>query len=169
MSDRGPSAGSVDADEVVVTGVGLVTGIGFDAPATAMAVRAGITRACTIPDFLTDGGSEATGVPAVGLTDDRSGSDRLLALAIPALQEALEQAEREGDELVDESGVLILAVPPAERPAYETFDAGDLVDLLEQAECERLSEVLRVAGGHTAGLRGVEWAVRRLRQGGRAR
>lgn len=162
---RGPRpTGSSDTDQVVVTGVGLVTAIGFDAAATAMAVRAGITRARTIPEFLTDGGCEATGMPAVGLTDHRSGSDRLVTMAIPALQEALEQAEREGDELPDESGALILALPPADRPAYETFDGGDLADLLELAECEGLGEVVPVPGGHTGGLRGVESAVQRLRQ-----
>jgi 3-oxoacyl-[acyl-carrier-protein] synthase-1 len=163
MAGHARSAASTDAD-VVVTGVGLVTAIGFDAPATTMAVRAGITRARIIPDFLTDGG-EAKGVAALGLTDERSGSDRLLTLAVAALQEALEQAEREGDELRAEDGALILALPPSDRPAYETFDAGDLADLLEQAECEGLREVLPVPGGHTATLRGVEWAAQRLRQG----
>lgn len=148
---------------VLVTGVGLVTPVGRDAPSTTAAVRAGVSFLRTIPDFVTPDGAEATGGLAVGLTDDRGGSDRLLSMGVPALQEALEQAEGAADDLDLARASFLLGLAPAGRPAFERFDAQDVASLLEGAGCVELARTQRLELGHTAALRGVAAAMDLLR------
>jgi 3-oxoacyl-[acyl-carrier-protein] synthase-1 len=147
---------------IVVTGVGLVTAVGRDAPSTTAAVRADITFLQKLPEFVTPEGAQATGGAAIGVTDDRSGSDRLVSMAIFALQEALAQAEESSD-LELERGCLLLGLAPSKRPSYEPFEAADVATLLEAADCAELANTHTIETGHTAGLRAIAAAADRLR------
>jgi 3-oxoacyl-[acyl-carrier-protein] synthase-1 len=147
---------------IVVTGVGLVTAVGRDAPSTTAAIRADITLLRKIPEFVTPEGAEATCGAAIGITDDRSGSDRLLSMAIFALQEALAQAEERSDLELDRA-CLLLGLAPSKRPSYEPFEASDLATLLEAADCTELAKTHTIETGHTAGLRAIAAAADRLR------
>jgi 3-oxoacyl-[acyl-carrier-protein] synthase I len=140
-----------EQDPLVVTGAGLVTPVGRDCDASAAAIRAGIARFFEIPKFVAADGARATGALAYGLTDDRSGSDRLLALAIPALCEALFRAEAYCRPLDLARGRLLLALGADERPRYEDFDGGDLATLLEAAELEALRDSVEVVRDGQAG------------------
>jgi hypothetical protein len=60
----------------VVTGVGLVTAVGFDAVAATVAVRAGVSRIRFVPDFATPSGLE------VRCGQDEALFEMLLPLAI---------------------------------------------------------------------------------------
>ena len=140
-------------DPLVVTGAGLVSPVGRDCDSCAAAIRAGISRFFEIPKFAGADGARATGALAYGLTDARSGSDRLLAMAIPAAQEALFRAEAYCRALDPARGRLLLSLGAEERPRYEDFDRGDLATLLEQAQLGALADAVELLrDGHAGGL-----------------
>src|SRR5262245_52681316 len=127
-------------DPIVVTGAGFVSPVGRSCDSSAAAIRAGISRFFEIPKFATDQGAHATGGLAYGLTDDRSGSDRLLSMAIPAAQEALFRADEFYDDLDVARSRLILSLGAQEVPRYEDFDAADLGTLLEMAQLSGIAK-----------------------------
>jgi 3-oxoacyl-[acyl-carrier-protein] synthase-1 len=140
-------------DPLVVTGAGLVSPVGRDCASCAAAIRAGIARFFEIPKFATADGARATGAIAYGLTDARSGSDRLLAMAIPAAQEALFRAEAYCRALDPARGRILLSLGAEERPRYEDFDRGDLATLLEEAQLEPLADTVELLrDGHAGAL-----------------
>lgn len=162
-ADRAKGA---EQDAVVVTGVGLVTPVGHDSVSAPAAINAGIGRFRRIPMFLTKNGAGTAGASAYGLTDDRNGSDRLLAMAVPAMQEALFAAEEFYDELDLSRGRLLICMSPAERPRYEDFDHDDLQTLLEASDALPLvgsAEV--VTDGHAGGALALQRAAQLLRDG----
>ena len=109
-------------ENIVITGLGMVTSVGYDSVMASAAVWAGISRFGEVPDFATNTGAKSVGSFVNGITDERSGSDRLLSMAIPALQEALFMAEEFYEDLDMSKGKLFLSLGPGERPAYEDFD-----------------------------------------------
>jgi 3-oxoacyl-[acyl-carrier-protein] synthase-1 len=148
-----------------LTGVGIALPVGYDAPSATAAIWAGVPRLREIPKYATRKGQSATGGIAVELTADRSGVDRLTALAAPALEEAVQDATRWCAPLEPARTVVLVAVADAERPAYEPFgepQAREIVGLVEGAPAER---VVLVRGDHTAGIRAVIEARRLLREG----
>ncbi len=171
-----PSAGEKTAGpaptgsaSVVVTGAGIVSPLGYDAASTTAAARGGVSRFMAIPEFATTTGAGAAGAIAKELTDGRSGTDRLLALAIPAMQEALFGAEGFCDDLDLGRADLVLGLAPVDRPSYGPFEESDLADLLEACEADPLgASVVRIHEGQTAGLRAIGAAIDRLRAGDRA-
>lgn len=80
---------------VAITGVGLVTPVGLTAPAAAAAMRAGICRIGVLDDYEIES-DEPEGEPASGarvpLAVKDFSEDRLDALAVPAIEEALRSA-----------------------------------------------------------------------------
>jgi 3-oxoacyl-[acyl-carrier-protein] synthase I len=121
-------------DPIVVTGVGMVTPIGHDSISAPAAVRAGISRFREIPDFATPSGARVMGSTVYGVTDGRSGSDRLLAMAAPALREALFLAEEYYENLNPQTSRLLVCLGPSDRPRYEDFEREDVEALLEAAQ-----------------------------------
>jgi 3-oxoacyl-[acyl-carrier-protein] synthase-1 len=153
-------------DAIVITGVGLVTPVGHDSISAPAAMHAGLSRFRKIPLFMTTSGAGAAGARASGLTDERSGSDRLLALAIPAAREALFCAEELYDELDLSRGRCLLSLAPEERPRYEPFGAEDVRTLLEESDATALvgtAELVR--DGHAGGALALQRAVQLLREG----
>jgi 3-oxoacyl-[acyl-carrier-protein] synthase-1 len=162
-ADRGKPAAQ---DPIVVTGVGLVTPVGHDRVSAVAAINAGIVRFRRIPKFMTKSGAGAAGASAYGLTDERSGSDRLLAMANPALQEALFEAEEFCEEIDLSRSRLLLCLGPTERPRYEDFDPDDLQTLLEVSDAQPLvgsAEI--ISDGHAGGALAFQRAVQLLRDG----
>ena len=81
---------------LAVTGIGLVTPVGLNAPASLAALRAGISRIGDLPGFLVPNASgdlePATGAQIPTVPANRRGPERLLRLARHALAEAVAQA-----------------------------------------------------------------------------
>lgn len=147
-----------------VTGVGLVTPVGHDSVSAPAAIRAGISRFKKVKDFVGGKGAGAVAGVAYGLTDDRSGSDRLLAMAVPAVQEALSTAEAYCRELDAASMRVVLSLSPPDRPRYEEFEGDDLATLLELAELHvPMQAVEIVRDGHAGGMVALARAAELLR------
>ena len=151
-------------DKVVITGIGMVTPVGHDSVMASAAVWSGISRVGEIPDFVTRKGATSVGGFAYGVTDERSGSDRLLSMAIPAVQEALFTAEEFYEDLDLSSGKLFLSLSPPERPTYEEFDRDDMQTLLELAQAEKLQSVEVIREGHAGGIVALSKSITLLRE-----
>ena len=163
-----PGRNSRAEDPIVVSGAGLSTPVGRDVRSTGAAIRAGIGRFRMIPSFLTSDGATAAGAIAYGLTDDLSGSGRLLAMAIPAAREALFQAEEFFDPLDLSRGRLLLCLPPEQRPRFEDFGRDDLANLLQEIEADPLLDgrVQLILDGHAGGFSAFQSAQQLLTEGG---
>ena len=149
-----------ERERIVICGAGLVSAVGLDTVSSAAAIRAGIRRFKRIPGFVTRKGAMAAGAFAYGLTDDRSGGDRLLAMAVPALQEALFSAEDLCEEIDLQKTRLLLCVGPSQRPAHEQFERQHAADLTGAAEVEELvSSTAILRGGHSIGISALNQAV----------
>lgn len=88
-----------DDDPLVITGLGLVTSVGHLAAQALTSLRAGIARLVEFPAYepiLREPGVQfpepLVAGPVTGVTDGLAGIERLFALAVPAVQEALEDA-----------------------------------------------------------------------------
>jgi len=132
-------------DPMVVTGTGLITPVGHDSISASSAIRAGISRFQEIPELATTTGATYTGAVAYGITDGRSGSGRLLSMAIPAVKEALYSAEEYCHAINLSESRMIISLPPLERPSYDNFEITDIVTMLEIAQLEDLQRHSNVA------------------------
>lgn len=110
---------NVNPDAVVITGMGLVTSIGHHAPQTVTSIRAGITRFVEVPQYEPIVRDPAVyfsepliATPATYITDGLAGIERLFALSVPALQEALTDAKLKDSDLKD----TMLFVAGGQRP-----------------------------------------------------
>lgn len=95
---------------VAITAVGMVTGVGLDAPSSCAAIRCAIdgfqeTR------FMDDGGEWIMGC-SVPLEEPWRGKTKLIKMAATAIQECLEQKPQ----LKAEDTPLLLCLPETERP-----------------------------------------------------
>jgi 3-oxoacyl-[acyl-carrier-protein] synthase-1 len=144
--------------------MGMVTPVGHDSIMAPAAVWSGISRVGEIPDFVTRNGATAVGGFVYGVTDERSGSDRLLSMAIPAAQEALFMAEEFYEDLDLSSGKLFLSLSPPERPTYEDFDREDLQTLMELTQAEKLQSLEVIREGHAGGIVALSKSIALLRE-----
>ena len=152
-------------ESIVVTGVGMVTPVGHESISGSAAIRAGISRFYEIPHFVTKTGAGATGGLVMGITDERSGSDRLLSMASLAASEALFQAEEFSEALLPCNGKLFLCMNSAERPAFEDFDSEDIRTLLEDCQLEDLANSVEIIRqGHAGGILALEKSMFLLRK-----
>jgi 3-oxoacyl-[acyl-carrier-protein] synthase-1 len=140
-----------EPDPLWITGVGLTCPVGHDHRAAAAAIRAGVSRFFEIPHFATKAGARVVGAFAYGLTDERSGSNRLLAMAIPAAQEALYGAEAFCRPLDLSSTRLLLSLGAEEVPRFEDFDESDLEMLTDECQIQPLGQTLETFRNGSAG------------------
>ncbi len=154
------------ADEkVVITGIGLVTPVGLDSIMAPSSIWAGITRFYEIPDFVTQKGASSVGSFAKGITDERSGADRLLSMAVPAAQEALFMAEEYYEDLDLPNSKLFLSLSPQERPVFEEFEEEDIRAFLDLIQAERLSSVEIIREGNAGGVLALLKSIALLKRG----
>src|SRR6266851_10029582 len=88
-----------NSEPVVITGLGLMTSVGHCAAQAVTSVRAGIMRLAEFPDYEPVVRDPAVmfpepliAAPVAGITDELTGIERLFALGVPALKEALNDA-----------------------------------------------------------------------------
>jgi 3-oxoacyl-[acyl-carrier-protein] synthase-1 len=106
-------------DKVVITGLGLMTSVGHNAPQAVTSIRAGIARFVEVPEYEPIVRDPAiyfseplVGAPVSGVTDGLTDVERLLALSIPALKEALLDAKLKDSDLQN----TVLFIAGGQRP-----------------------------------------------------
>lgn len=95
---------------VAITAVGMVTGVGLDAPSSCAAIRCAIDGFAETR-FMDDGGEWIMGC-SVPLEEPWRGKTKLLKMAAAAIRECLEQTPQ----LKPEQTPLLLCLPETDRP-----------------------------------------------------
>lgn len=149
---------------VVVVGLGARTAVGMTAPATAAAVRAGISGFGQHPFMVDTAGNRMIVAFAPYLSIDITGVERLAEFAGPTAAEAVES----------------LASAPGEKPALPVFvglpsarpgRSSDLTAVSERIRAEISAHGLQVGkvatseSGHAAGTMAVQAAWSAIRSG----
>lgn len=150
---------NIERAGVAIIGTGARTPVGLNAPATAAAVRAGVSTMAEHP-FMVD----HVGLPMVVCADpvlatDLDGVERLLELAIPPAREALgpllgRQGALPGD-------VRVFVALPEDRPGRPTDLESRIIERFAAvlANDIQIGEVTCHPFGHAAGLQCIERAV----------
>jgi 3-oxoacyl-[acyl-carrier-protein] synthase-1 len=159
-------------DGVVITGIGVATSVGSQAPQALTSIAAGICRFREIRSFqpaVRDLGqhfpANAVGAPADVLGGSRSGVERLLALGRPALEEALADAELDDEGDLRDVDLLLAG---AERPGAAA--GSRLATVLPHRLFGRFAERARPSSpryfpsGSAAALAALRAAMVRLRR-----
>src|SRR6267143_5175219 len=141
---------------VCIVGVGAQTAVGLTAPASAAAVRAGISGFGEHP-FMIDRQGEPMIVARVPSADDLSGCERFLRLSAQPAREALTPLEGH----LREVGAipLFLGLPP-QRPGRPADLDGRVTDFFRRDV--GVASVECISTGHAAGLMALEAASRRV-------
>ena len=152
---------------VFVMGVGASTPLGKTAPASAAAIRAGITAFGDHPYLLDGDGEPFVVASAPYLPEDLSIEERCGELALPAAQEALACLERIS---VKGQNIPLILGMPARRPGVPSHLGQAVATRLESLTTDlsrsggsTMSEISFLPHGHAAGLMALEAACRRLR------
>jgi 3-oxoacyl-[acyl-carrier-protein] synthase-1 len=158
---------SLAEDELVVTGVGAVSPVGFDLPVTHNSVRANICRFQKVP-LPARGRQPLIGSPIVGVFNDRIREDRLWCLAHQAAVEALGSADGDAYQPLNRlrCGVF-LTLAHESRPGYAfgKHQAGRaqvqrLLGLPENASCQ-----IQMVAGHSSALEALQLSRAALADG----
>jgi 3-oxoacyl-[acyl-carrier-protein] synthase-1 len=153
---------AVADDAVCVVGIGASTAVGTTAPASAAAVRAGISGFAEHP-FLRDRVGEPVMVAcAPFLGHDLTGTQRFVELAVSATCEALEPARSSSR---SSEVVPTIVGLPEPRPGLPEDLSSDLAHRLETATAlrSRPTRTTMVLRGHAAGLVAIETACEMIR------
>lgn len=139
---------------VSIAGVGARTPLGFGAAASAAAVRAAIPAIHEHPYFVDKAGESISLTMDAGISPDLDGIDRLHALALPAMREALSPlAGRDGFE----SPIPVILGLSESRPGRPE---GLEVELVRRLEADLPVRMRVISAGHSAGLMALQEAAR---------
>lgn len=146
---------------VCIVGIGAVTSIGLNAPATAAAARAGIANFNEHPYMIDRYGDPYVLAMVPSLETATMGMDRYVQLALPAVQEALRPLTGFDNSVFQ---VEVLIGLPEDRPG---FPGGLQVQLSEEvkklaSETYNIKEITFIQKGHSAGLMALETASRKI-------
>lgn len=148
---------------VCLVGLGACSPLGLTAPTTAAALRAAIS-AITDHPFMVDQLGDRMKVARVPVLDPLQwGVERFLALAGPALEEALTPILATH---ARQAVPLLLGLPEA-RPGWPQEASTQLADKLKQpgAFAVQPSPITAMPNGHAAGLIAIDEAARLVRSG----
>lgn len=162
--------GKPDPDAVVITGVGLMTSVGHGVPQAVTSLRAGLMRLAEFPAYKPIIRDPELFFPepviagaVAGVTDSKTGIERLLALAAPALQEALADAGLKSTDLNYTN--LYLAAGQHAAVAEGTRVAAVLAPrLATRLKGARFQKIQYLPRGSAAGLLALQQASEALRK-----
>ncbi|MBU4263384.1 MAG: beta-ketoacyl synthase [Proteobacteria bacterium] len=146
---------------VCIVGIGAVTAIGLNAPATAAAARAGIANFNEHPYMIDRQGDPYVLAMVPSLETGIMGADRSIQLALPAMHEAL-RSLTEFDKSVFQVEVQIGL--PEDRPGFPRDLQPRLSEEVKKhnAETYAISEIAFIEKGHAAGLMALEAGSRKI-------
>ena len=158
--------GSSARASACVIGVGCLTPVGLDAPMTAASVRAGITR-LEESRFIDLGGEPMVVARASFIANELDGVDRLVALALPALREAIAPLRRHSGTSVESLRIPLFIGVPGARPGWPRDAESQLIArIVERAELSLSPREVRVASsGHAASVVAIATAVELIATG----
>ena len=145
-----------------IVSLGASTPLGRDAWSSAAAVRAGISGFTQHPFMIDGAGEPMRAAIAPWLDIGISGVERLLALLIPAIDQALSPL------LSSARAPLKLALSlglPSQRPGLAADFQSTLMTALAAQYRDRFAAVAAFPAGHAAGLLALEAAVKPMQQG----
>lgn len=150
-------AASVDSRyPVSIVGVGARTPLGFNAAGSAAAVRAAVSAIREHPYFVDAAGEPISVTMDAGISPDADEVDRLHALSLPAIREALAPlASAQGFD-VPIPTIIGLCEPRPGRP--EQLE----VELTRRLETAAPIRVKVIPHGHSAGLMALQEAARMI-------
>jgi 3-oxoacyl-[acyl-carrier-protein] synthase-1 len=159
-SHHGPSR------KVCILGCGALTALGYNAPMNAASVRANSSRFGE--SYMVDKAGEPMLLSMVDFVgDELRGLERLAALAVPALQEAIAPLLRDnsGQRMLSEAGICLGVASP--RPGLENNIGESLLSRLGIELSIPLSKKRQyvIPAGHASALLGVGKAVEWISSG----
>ncbi|MEW6290754.1 MAG: beta-ketoacyl synthase N-terminal-like domain-containing protein [Thermodesulfobacteriota bacterium] len=146
---------------VCIVGIGAVTSIGLNAPATAAAARAGIANFNDHPYMIDRYGDPYVLAMVPSLETGIIGAERYVQMALPAMQEALRPLTGFDKSVFQVEAQIGL---PEDRPGFP----GDLQRILSDevkklgSEAYTMSEIAFIVKGHSAGLMALEAGSRKI-------
>jgi 3-oxoacyl-[acyl-carrier-protein] synthase I len=152
----------MSTERVVVVGMGASTPVGRGAWASAAAVRAGVSGFAQHPFMIDTAGEPMRAAFASWIDIGVQGIDRFEALLMPAIEEAL--AVLKESTASAQRWALALGLPSA-RPGLPEKLADELLARVPRRHAGVFGGVAVFQTGHSAGLRGVQAAFKRLSQG----
>lgn len=148
-------------NSVCIVGIGAVTSIGLNAPATAAAARAGIANFNEHPYMIDKQGDPYVLAMVPSLETATMGADRYVQLTLPAMQEALRPLTG-FDKSVFQVEVQIGL--PEDRPGFPRELPRILSDEVKKLNTETyaINEIAFIGKGHSAGLMALEAGSRKI-------
>lgn len=151
---------------VCVIGTGTVTSVGYSSSMTAASVRANISRFSE--SYMIDKAGEPMLLSLAEFIDhDLRGLDRLLALAVPAANEAMAPLLTDGIPPNRLCSVPVCLGIAASRPGFDSRIGHLMLSRLEAETAISFSKTqqLVIPTGHASGLMGIEKGVQLIRSG----
>jgi 3-oxoacyl-[acyl-carrier-protein] synthase-1 len=147
---------------ICIVGVGARTPLGLTSPASAAAVRAAVGAIREHPYFVDKAGEPMCVAMDAVLSPDLNGADRLHALALPAIKEAIDPLD--GLMSMKAPLPLILGLPES-RPGLSPTLGRDLAVRLDKSLQSPGVRTTIIPHGHSAGLMALEEAWRQIISG----
>ncbi len=145
---------------IAILNAGMVTGVGFSAPASCAAIRVGITG--FVETRFMFGGEWLIGCP-VPFEEGWRGREKLLRLVVPAIEECLTGI----DPALTPDISLLLCVAEEDRPGrFAQLDDGFFREVQVRLGRRFHRQSYLIARGRIGGVQAVDYA-RRLIEGGR--
>ncbi len=152
-------------DETIhIVGLGARTAVGLSAPMSAASVRAGLSRIGEHPYMIDRAGEAMVVARATYLSAEVGGVERFVALAEPAVQEALAPLQNVNTRVEPMPFIVGL---PAQRPGLPTNLAERVTNHLKNTAhgTLRFSEAQTFLCGHSAGLMAIQEGAQRIGEG----
>ena len=138
-------------DLVCIVGIGTLTSIGLDAPATAAAVRTGIAGFAEHPYMINQEGDPFVVAMVPSLDDSAMGTRRFVDLALTAIKEALNPLYNLPGDI---GNIPVIIGLPEVRPGLPDDLSTELMNKVKKLSDDPalIGDIRTILKGHSAGL-----------------